>query len=267
MIQEIIEAFCGEVQELFAQRPDVTVLRDTQFDDNETPSHTLPVVIIGLGDSPDMKQLSGGVTQAEWNWVIRAYFIDSNAELSPDQAFSTGSYEIIETIVNHFNFQNWLTQAFADVVTNYSFKLTYQDTVKANALQKEDGGIIPGYQIVYSSMAIDTRTAFVSYSNSTLQTIRQVPYRTKVFSVDPLNLSFVKAGESLVVDVTANTPWIVKAIPPWCTLNDYEGGATDQIILTAAANPGTVSRSGSMIISAPLSGINDITIAVIQLGI
>lgn len=266
MIQEIIEAFCGEVQELFAQRADVTVLRDTQFDDNETPSHTLPVVIVGLGDSPDMKQLSGGVTQAEWNWVIRAYFIDSNAELSPDQAFSTGSYEIIEAIVNHFNFQNWLTLAFTNVVNTYSFKLTYQDAVKANPLQKEDGGIIPGYQMVYSSMAIDTRTAFVAYSNSTVQTIRQVPYRNKAVSVDPLTLSFIKEGETLTFAVTANSPWIIKAIPPWCTIDKYESGGDETVYLTAVANPGLTQRNGSVIISAPLSGINDITIAVTQIG-
>lgn len=174
MIQQVIEAVCKEVQELFANTT-TTVLRDTQFNQEQTPSHELPLVIVGIGDSPDMKQLSGGVTQGEWNWIFRVYFIDANAELTPDQAFSTGDYGLIETIVNHFNFQNWITTDFINAVSDYQFKMTFQDVNKAPDLMKNDGGIIPGYQISYSSIGIDKRTSFVVLSEQTLQTVEQLP--------------------------------------------------------------------------------------------
>lgn len=268
MIQQIIEAFCAELQELFVDDPQTTVLRDTQFDTQETPSHTLPLVILGLADSPDVKQLSGGSTQAEWNWAVRVYFIDSNAELSPDQAFSTGSYAIIETIVNHLNFQQWLTQAFKDLFTSYSFKITFQDIAKAPDLIREgDGGIIPGYQIMYSSISIDTRTAFSVYSDVTLQDVAQVPYDTKVLSVAPGSLSFVKAGEAKTLAVTASTPWIIKSKPAWVSASIYDGVTSANVTITAVANPTTILRSGTIVFAAPLSGLPDVNVTVSQVGV
>lgn len=266
MIKEIIDAFCGEMQALFADAPGTSVLRDTQFDGPQTPSHSLPLVILGLADSPDVKQLSGGCTQAEWNWEIRAYFIDSNAELSPDQAFSTGDYSIIETITNHFNFQNWLTADFRALFTTYSFKLTYQDTSKAAELIKDDGGIVPGFQILYNSIAIDTRTSFSVYSAETLQKVDQVPDGTLAISATPLMLSFIKAGEAKTTAITANTPWLVTSKPTWAAVSAYEGVAGATLTITAAANPTAIARTGTVVIEAPLTTLTDVNIALTQAG-
>jgi hypothetical protein len=268
MIQQLIDAVCGEVQEIFINDIGTTVLRDTQFDESETPSHNLPLVIVGLGDSPDMQQLSGGVTQAEWNWVLRCYFIDSNADLSPDQAFSTGSYGIIETIVNHFNYKQWLTQAFRDVEQIYSFKINFEDVSKAPALQKNDGGMIPGYQVIYSSIALDARTSHIVYSDTTLQKVEQVPLSDLSFSATPLTVNIDKPINSIgTFDVTATTPWIIQSIPPWLAVDIYEGFGDATVTITATANASTTNRTGNIVLSAPLSGIADVTISVVQLGI
>lgn len=268
MIQQILEATCGELQELFIDTPGATVLRDTQFDAGEIPSHDLPLIIVGLGDSPDMAQLSGGVTQATWNWVVREYFIDSNAELSPDQAFSTGDYSLIEKVINHFNFQTWLTQAFTDVSNTYSFKLTFQDVTKAPALQKKDGGIIPGYQISFSSIALDTRTAFTTYSGPTLQKVDQVPLQDAALSVTGSPVNIAKPAESTgTFNIVSTTPWVILSIPPWCSIDKYEGNGNDTITITATVNPSASNRTGNVIVSAPLSGVTNRTVHVIQAGV
>lgn len=265
MLKEIIEAFCGEIQELFVNDNDVTVLRDTQFEQNQTPSHTLPLVILGLGDSPDMVQLSGGCTQAEWNWVIRAYFIDSNAELSPDQSFSTGSYEIIEKIVNHINFQSWLTQAFIDVVQIHNFRLTFVDVTKAAPIMKEDGGMIPGYQVVFSSIALDTRTAYTVYSDLTLAKAVQVPFTDAALATDVTEINVQAAfGSQGVFNIIASTPWVITSIPPWAAVTSYEGEANAEIEVTVEANTRQTTRTGNITIKAPLSGALDVVVAVVQ---
>jgi hypothetical protein len=268
MIQQIFEAFGAELQELFIDTPGATVLRDTQFDQDETPSHGLPLIILSLGDSPDMAQMPGGATQATWNWIIRIYFVDSNAELSPDQAFSTGDYSLIETVVNHFNFQNWLTQAFKDVSTNYSYKLSFQDITKAPALQKKDGGIIPGYQITFSSIAIDTRTAYTVYSDVTLQNAKQVPLEGAALSIPVPTVNIAKANGSIgTFDIVSTTPWVILSIPPWCAVDKYEGNNTDTVTVTASLNSSTINRTGHIIVSAPLTDISDKTVTIIQTGV
>lgn len=268
MIQEILESICAEMQELVKDLPGATVFRDTQFDEEEIPSFQLPLFVIGLSDSPDMAQLSGGVTQATWNWNIRVYFIDSNAALDPDQAFSTGSYADIERIVNHFNFQTWLTTAFSEAVANYSFKMAFQDISKAPALLKKDGGMIPGYQISFSSISLDSRTAFVTYSDQSLQSVNQVPFDTHVFSTNVSSLSIAKAaGSTGTVIITANTPWIVESLPSWLTPSLYSGKIGASVVFTATLNPLTASRIGTIVLSAPLNNIASKNITVTQSGV
>jgi hypothetical protein len=173
MIGQLFEGFSKELESLFATTG-ATVLRDTQFKEENMPMYMSPLIILGINDSPDNTQLPGGVTQEEWDWTIRVYFIDANAEMSPDFGTSTDAWNIVDNITKHFNLQSWLSNAFADTVSQYSFKLTFNGIIKAQEL-KSGNGIMPGLQINYSSIGLNTDTTFVEYSDATLLTVRQLP--------------------------------------------------------------------------------------------
>lgn len=153
MLSRIFDTFCGELQKLFENTGE-TILRDTQFKPEDMPAHTIPVIVISLKDTPDVKQLIGGATKADFGWHIKAYFYDANAGLDPDEGFSVEAYQVIEKIFNHVAKQEWLTEEFNQVCADFSYSLTLAGIGKAESLSI-DSGIIPGYQIFLDTVAIN----------------------------------------------------------------------------------------------------------------
>jgi hypothetical protein len=265
MISQIMNAFCIEIQAIFADTGE-TVLRDTQYNPSEMALYTMPVVILSLKDSPDIQQLSGGVTQAEWAWTIKSYFYDVNSNLDPDAGFSTEAYEIIDKIRNHISKMQWLTQDFKDIVTNYGYKLTLNGTDKAEPLQ-HDGGICPGFMINYDSIGIDRSTGFTQYSNDVVNEVALVPPILPALSVSDTTLAIAKpAGSTNDFDIISNTSWTISSSQSWLSLSNAFGEGAANIILTATLNSSTNPRTAIVTISAPLSELSDKTIIVTQSG-
>jgi len=174
MLGKIINAFSIELQTLF-EGTGITVLRDTDQDENDLSAHTIPVVILDLQNSDETDQSIGGATSAQFDWTIRAYIYDSNSYLSNDYGLSASAYDLIDEIKNHLASQQFLSDEFNEIVTNYSFKLTLAGTQSAQKI-KHGNGIIPGRQINYKSSAIDTSTAYTKISESPLKYVEQNLY-------------------------------------------------------------------------------------------
>jgi hypothetical protein len=117
------------------------------------------LVTIGIEDSSDMHQCIGGSIIADFGFTFKAYFYDENSALESDQGINTDAYNIIDTITRHFAKEIWLTQEMKDVINDYCFRLVLNGAVKSTDMQKEGGGIIPGYAISYNTFSIDTDTS------------------------------------------------------------------------------------------------------------
>jgi hypothetical protein len=267
MIKELFEGFCEELKALF-DGTETMVLRDSKFKKIQTPAHMNSWVVLSLRDSSDSSQLSGGVTQQEWNWGIKVYFYDPNADLNEDDGVSMEGYNLIDKIIEHLNNQVWLSTLFQSVVNTYAFKLTYNGTIDAEPLTF-DGGMMPGKQMNYSSISLDTKTAFTVYSDTPLEHAYQLPINKDEWALDVSEtaLSLAKtAGSNDTFDIETNLPWLISCNRTWLTLSAISGKNNATITVTATANPGTTSRTANVTIQAPGSGLADLVVTVTQLG-
>jgi hypothetical protein len=268
MIGEILEAFTGEMRALFdSQTSDIlkgaTVLKDTQFKPEQMSVYTMPLIIISLTDSPDMQQLPGGATQAEWGWNIKAYFYDINSALTPDDSFSSEAWNIIDVIRKHFVFQRWITQDYKDLVVNYGYKITLNGTTKADSIQMS-GGVIPGFTINFDSIGIDTSTMFTTYSTNTLQTVNEIPFDAKL-TASPTTISMAKTLGTSTFAIVSNTVWVITINQIWLTANVLYGFGNATITLTATANTTGITRTATATIEA--ENCTDVIITINQLGV
>ena len=168
MTGQIIEAICKELQALF-EETGTTVLRDTNFKPEDMPLYTMPCVVVEIASSNEFFQYSGGATSGDWDININSFFYDFNANLGNDSGYSTDAYNIIETLIEHFAMQTFLSAEMIAAVASYSLKLTLNGTIRDNELQ-HNGGVIPGYSITYNTVAVNTNTAWVESKTYTSQT-------------------------------------------------------------------------------------------------
>ena len=175
MIGEILDALCGELQELFVTT-NTTVLRDTQVKQDNMALYSIPIIILRINNSPDQYQMIGGGTMCDWEFEIGAYFYDINSELSDDSGYSASAYDLIDTIRRHIALRKWKTTAMTTITTDYNFKLTLNGIPKAATIQQENGGILPGYAINYDSVAIDPDTNWTIELTATANVLQGIEY-------------------------------------------------------------------------------------------
>ena len=87
---------------------------------------------------------------------------------------------------------------------------------------------------------------------STVNQFKTVEYPKLEVSTNSLNFS--ASREEKTLQITSNQAWEVKIDPPstWLTLSKNSGSNTDEITVTAIANPGVTERKATIIVSGPL---------------
>ena len=160
MTGEIFDCFCKEIQSLFTDG--TSVIRDTQFNVEQMPMYTVPCVVISMNDSPDEYQYIGGATAADWDFSIRSYFYDLNGGLDNDSGYNQQAYSQLDTIRRHIASEQWVNNDMITMVETYGFKLALNGTIRQTQLQQDGGGLLPGYELNYNSVAIDTDTTNIT---------------------------------------------------------------------------------------------------------
>ena len=170
MTSNIINALCQEMVALFAGTGN-TILRATQFKSDQMGIYILPCVVIELKSSPEMYQFCGGATCSNWQIGIKTYFNDYDSGLNDATGEQTKNYEIIDTIVEHIASMQWLSNEMKSISSTNGFKMTLNGTVQETSLAKDGGGMIPGFEINYDTIAIDTNTKLTQDESFETQTI------------------------------------------------------------------------------------------------
>jgi hypothetical protein len=160
MTGEIVEALGAELKKLF-EGTGTQIIRDSQFKLEDMPVYTAGLVILSLNNANDAQWAIGGATMADWGIGMKCFFYDDNSMLEDDQGATTQAYNIIDTIKNHFEKEDWLSAEMIAMVPLYGFKMMLTGIEKSTELQSQGGGIIPGYEISFDTWAIDTATSFV----------------------------------------------------------------------------------------------------------
>jgi hypothetical protein len=261
MLSEILDAMCLEVQALFKDTGN-TVLRDTQFKMTEMPLYTIPVIVMSLKESPEIRQLIGGMTKADFGWHIKAYFYDANSDLSMTDPFSTEAYDIIHTIYQHFAARQWLTDEFIQVSQTFGYKLTLNGMSKAEPL-RSDAGVIPGFSITYDSVGLDIGTADRSQDGPEIEDITQSPDNSYLIIYDS-QLNIDALGEAIDFTISANTPFVIQSDSDWLTIDPIDGNEDSIITLTASENDSGAQRQAILTIKVPMTDIEDQKITIIQ---
>lgn len=263
MLSQILDAMCLEIEALFSDTGN-TVLRDTQFKPNEMPLYTIPCIVLSLTDSPEIKQMIGGATKANFGWHIKAYFYDVNSDLSVDDPFSTEAYDIIHTIYKHFSVKDdsseWLTPEFTKVCQDYGYKLTLNGMQKAETL-KIESGVCPGFSIVYDSVGFDLGTSERTEEGPALEDVKQVPEDSflTLFDTD------ITIEDVASFSLETNTFFIIEQNQGWLTISPAFGNESQTIELNAITNDTGKIRKAVLTIKAPASDLQDQIINVTQL--
>lgn len=159
MIPSIAQSIIDECKAFIQEDPDflgATVIFHTDFDFNNVPSYTMPLIIIEVNDAPESGQFIGGVQHIDWIINLNVY----NFEPSPtedDSNFSTGLLIVMDKIRNHFLNEMPLAQSFIDMIDNYGFNYVLSGIQEAPELEK-DNVLLMGKRIGFDSIGIDTDT-------------------------------------------------------------------------------------------------------------
>jgi hypothetical protein len=78
--------------------------------------------------------------------------------MEDDQGVNEKSYKIVDAIRRYMAAVSWQTTEMQQCVNDYGVKFTLNGQAKSTELSKVGGGIIPGYTLIYESMALDTDT-------------------------------------------------------------------------------------------------------------
>jgi hypothetical protein len=239
----ILNAICKELQSFFTltEYPETTVLLDTQANEDNLALHTLPFVIVSMTDSPDYAQLPGGSTQYAIDISLKVYQIEPNSALDDDSGYSIHLLDIIDDIRDHISRGIWQSQSMIDISASNSFKMALQNVIKSESMAMQNG-IVPGFAINYSTIAIDHSTNHVS-NGPVLTTVENIP-DTPELIVDVSSLTFVHGGETNQANITSNLRYQISSNAAWLTSNYTTGIGNQVIAITATANPGTTSRTG-----------------------
>ena len=170
MTSNILNGLCQEFTALFAGTGN-TILRATEWKPEQMPVYILPCIVIELKSSPEMYQFCGGTTCANWQIGIKTYFNDYDSGLNDSTGDQTKNYEIIDTIVEHIASMQWLSDEMKGIVRNNGFKMTLNGAVQETSLAKDGGGMIPGFEINYDTIALDTNTNLTENENFATQTV------------------------------------------------------------------------------------------------
>jgi hypothetical protein len=169
MISDYIKATEVEMLKLF-ENTGTSVLRDTGFDENNMPVHQNGCVVIRLNGLPDSHQLLGGTTKLIFDWSFICMVLDANPTIAEDNDVSYTVYDIVDTIMRHFNNKEWLTDEMKEQNSENSYKLEYQGTGKTETLSSQTGCIV-GFEIKYTGIALDKFTVNPKLSEETLQKV------------------------------------------------------------------------------------------------
>jgi hypothetical protein len=244
MESEILQGFCDEIQSLFFST-EIQVIRNTQFKSDNMPAGTIGLVVISMEDATDQHQYIGGAISGNWDFKIDAYLYDPNAEMDNDDGNSTSAYDLIGKIRSYIALGDWTTATMLNAVSTFGFKLTQSGVTKNTSMQKEGGGIIPGYSLNYISTSIDISTTwtenktftptviegvtfvgydetikyiwqkdcidsitFATYSAATTYAVGDrywISDKKKIYEVQAVNQTTHKVSVSIIIDMVLNT--------------------------------------------------------------
>ena len=167
MIGEILNALKFETAALLKDTGALVIFK-TDYQSTKLNSYAMPLVILDTPDAPETGQYLGGVTRFDLVVAFNVYNYDPNSMLDDTSGFSEDLLNIIETVQNHFSFGRseeamiWLTQSMMDMENNYGFVMSLTGQLPAEPLDQD--GLIKGMKVVYDTMGIDQRTAFIATS-------------------------------------------------------------------------------------------------------
>jgi len=250
MINELFNAFNAEIQALLAVQTDImlqsaTILDDTQFDEDNMPAYTLPLIVLSINTSNDDGQFIGGYAKNEYQILIKIYNYQPNADLGEMQGYSISLLEIVDIFRRHFEGYIYLTDVYNNYISNYNFKMNLSSIDKAEKL-KRDNGIVPGYILDFSSISIDNSVTPIIYAP--LDIIEEVVGDIEMI-ITPKIVNETNTGGMQMITIQSNVSWNLSKTASWIILSKNSGTLDYTFIITIAANATGISRTSNIIVN------------------
>ena len=243
MINELFNAFNAEIQALLALQMDVslqsaTIIDDTQFDEDNMPAYTLPLIIISINTSSDDGQFIGGFGKNEYQILLKIYNYQPNSDNSEGEGYSTSLLEIVDIFRGHFLGYIFLTDLFKNYISNYNFTYMLSSINKDEKL-KSAQGIITGYILDFTTISIDNTITPITYAqmNNVEEIIGDV-----IMIISPISVSFTNVGGAQTITFESNVKATINKIATWIAITKTATNGNDSFIITCAANLSGLTR-------------------------
>ena len=156
MIGEISQAVIEELKELLIEKGGTVVLMNLY---KPTKTYLLPLTIVEIKHAPDSAQMVGGMSRMDWDIIIRFYNASPDAYGDDLTGYNAELLNECDSIRQHFEKENWLTQYMTDAKETYGIRFTFNGISDAEPL--EQAGIQMGYSLTFNTVSFDEDTSKV----------------------------------------------------------------------------------------------------------
>ena len=167
MISDIIRGLTKELK-YFCEENDGMIVLDTNLKEDITFS--LPLIVLGVDTAKSSKRLIGGITQMDFDIYVDVYTQAPDAYIDDETTASTDHLDYGDLLRNHLENEVWITQEMVDLVNNYTFRLTYSGTTKADNLKTKDS-TLKGFKHNFESICYDREIIQTTDIIETAQTV------------------------------------------------------------------------------------------------
>jgi hypothetical protein len=167
MISDIIKGLTKELK-YFCEANEGMVVLDTNM--KEDIAFSLPLIVLCIDTAKTSKRLPGGLTQMDYDIYVDVYSQAPDAYVDDDTTNSTSHLDYGDLVRNHLENEVWITQEMVDLVNNYTFRLTYSGTTKADNLKTKDS-TLKGFKHTFESICYDRAIIQTIDITETAQTV------------------------------------------------------------------------------------------------
>ena len=167
MISDIVKGLTKELK-YFCEANGGMVIFDTNLKEDITFS--LPLIVLGIDTAKSSKRLPGGLTQMDFDIYVDVYSQAPDAYVDDDTTDSTSHLDYGDLVRNWLENEVWATQEMVNLVNNYTFRLTYSGTTKADNLKTKDS-TLKGFKHNFESICYDRTISETTDIIETAQTV------------------------------------------------------------------------------------------------